>query len=107
MNITYVQSATVDNQDHLYEYARMFNVDVGPINMGGWTLEDLDGNVYMFPTLYVLPGESVAVWVCTSGDGAADYNLHWGLCQEVWDNFGDVAYLYDSYGQLVDTLSVP
>ena len=101
MSITYILPVTFDNQDAIGEYVRMFNNDIGPINMAGWTLTDSDGNSMVFPEVIVWPGESVAVHVCDVGSGNGDHTIYWAACREIWGNTGETAYLYDADGRLM------
>lgn len=74
-------------------------------NMTGWVLTDnTRSNRYIFPHYTLEPGEMVTVYT-TTGESVPD-SLYWGRVQDVWNNDGDVAYLYDPDGLLVSSYPV-
>ena len=73
--------------------------------MAGWVLTDDNGsNRYTFPAYSLGPGEMVTVY--TGAGEPAPGSLYWGRMQDVWNNDGDVAYLYEPDGRLVSSYSV-
>ncbi len=86
------------------ERVRITNTGDGDLDLSGYTLEDAAGNSYTFPDGFTLaPGASV--WV-HSGSGDADYDdLYAEFGHEVWNDYGDTAYLYDEDGDEADSRS--
>ena len=68
--------------------------------LAGWTLSDLAGHAYVFPSSRLAAGGSLRVWTGPGMDAAA--NLYWGRDAAVWTNIGDRARLRDAWGALVD-----
>ncbi len=68
------------------------------IDLTGWSIADAAGNTYTFATDF---GDRVVVW----GGGEADGRGPAWSRATVWNNAGDVAYLYDATGALVDVLA--
>ncbi|MFW6075502.1 MAG: lamin tail domain-containing protein, partial [Chloroflexota bacterium] len=86
------------------EYVDIQNVDDRPVDLTGWRLEDEVGNSYTFPDDVVIGIDAtIRIHVCDGEDSETD--LYWGRCSAVWNNDGDTAYLYDSFGDLVHSLS--
>lgn len=78
---------------------------VVPQDMAGWVLTDDTGkNCYTFPEYSLAPGEMVTVY--TGAGDEAPGSLYWGRVQDVWNNDGDVAYLYEPNGRLVSSYIV-
>lgn len=74
-------------------------------NMAGWVLTDDTGsNRYTFPDYSLSSGEMVTVY--TGAGEPATGSLYWGRVQDVWNNDGDVAYLYEPDGRLVSSYPV-
>ena len=87
------------------EWVTVQNTGTSSLDMAGWVLTDDSGsNRYTFPRYSLGPGEMVTVYtgMGTPAIGA----LYWGRTQDVWNNKGDVAYLYEPDGQLVSSLCV-
>jgi|GEM_PF-1323166 len=94
--------------DGLREYITVVNRGTVPQPMSGWVLASLRGErFYRFPTeVIVFPGIVTAIY---SGQGAQDdppCALFWTE-QQVWNNKGDVAVLFDANGGEVDYLAYP
>jgi len=86
------------------EYALIENRAAGSQDMSGWTLSDDSDHSYTFPDGFILPGgSSVSVWTKSGADTGAD--LYWGRSSAVWANEGDTAFLRDSAGTLIDSVS--
>ncbi|HOA69755.1 MAG TPA: lamin tail domain-containing protein [Methanosarcina thermophila] len=74
--------------------------------MKGWKIKDKDAkHTYSFPSSYTLePKNTVTLY---SGKGTNTANtLYWGRSENthVWNNDGDIAYLYDNAEKLVSML---
>ncbi len=69
-----------------------------PVSLDGWRLTDEGANhVYGFAETTLPAGGSVTI---ATGTAAGD--IKWKN-DNVWNNDGDTAYLYDSAGRLVST----
>jgi hypothetical protein len=97
--ITYIEY-NPPGDDVQGEYVRIENSGGLAANMTNWTLADIAGHVYTFPTFTLNPGAYVRVWTKSGTDTASD--LYWGRGAAVWNNTGDCAYLRDSGGSLID-----
>jgi LysM repeat protein len=62
----------------------------------GWTLRDAQGNVYVFPQLYLGPGAEVRVH--TGGGDNTPLHLFWNRDTAVWQEAGDTAVVADPRG---------
>jgi Lamin Tail Domain len=82
------------------EYVRIRNSGSVDAVLTGWTLRDLAGTTYTFPTFTLAPGGEVLVWVKAGTDDGG--NLYWGRSQAVWNNTGDSAILSDQNGAEID-----
>lgn len=79
------------------EYIKLKNISDEIINLSGWKIVSRIGNLeYSFKNLELKPGYVVTLY---SGH-SAEKNV-W-TNQFIWNNEGDVAYLYDNLGNLVD-----
>ncbi len=75
------------------------------VRMEGWTLTDVQGNVYTFPNLFLGTGGSVRVHTASGSNSATD--LYWGQDAPVWGEPGDIATLRDESGLIVATFELP
>lgn len=79
------------------EYIKLKNISNETINLAGWRIVSRIGKQeYRFKSLELKPGYVVTLY---SGN-SAEKNV-W-TNQFIWNNEGDVAYLYDDEGNLVD-----
>ena len=62
----------------------------------GWTLRDAQGNVYVFPRLYL--GAGAEVRVHTSRGEDTPLHLYWNRDTAVWQEAGDTAVIADERG---------
>lgn len=88
------------------EYVVITNNGDISIDMTGYTLWDDSGywNPYEFPNGFTLnSGAEVTVYTGSGSD--TDTELYWGRGSPIWNNDGDIAYLYDSMDNLVDSYS--
>lgn len=85
-----------------FEFAQFENFG-SPINIGGWTLSDGQGNRYTFPPLVMPKGYQVRVWTGPGPDflgaGVADLYAHFE--REVWGDLRDTVTLRDAQGRVV------
>jgi hypothetical protein len=86
-----------------HEWVDITNHDVIAVQLAGWRLTDASGTTYEFPTFKLLPGATVRLHVARGVDTATD--LYWGRTGSVWNNGGDIGYLYDASGALVSTFA--
>ncbi|UPW02063.1 thermonuclease family protein [Halorussus gelatinilyticus] len=86
------------------ERVQIKNTGSGELDLSGYALEDEAGHTYTFPDGFTLAsGESV--WV-HSGSGTDDSDdLYAAFGHEIWNDYGDTAYLYDESGSEVDRRS--
>jgi LysM repeat protein len=75
----------------------------GLVEIGGWTLEDGDGNTYTFPDYQMFGGRSVLLYT-REGDNTPRA-LYWGLEQAIWGDPRQTITLRDRGGETV--LSIP
>jgi LysM repeat protein len=75
-------------------------------DMQGWTLSDVDGNVYTFPNFRLWGnGSSVTVHTRIGQDGNPPANFFWGKLEAIWSP-GEVATLKDGQGNVMATFTV-
>jgi endonuclease/exonuclease/phosphatase family metal-dependent hydrolase len=89
------------------EWVAIQNTGTGgvPQDMSGWVITDETGkNRYTFPEYSLGSGEMVTVYTGAGDDMTG--SLYWGRVQDVWNNDGDVAYLYEPGGLLVSSYNV-
>ncbi len=93
-----------DRENPNGEWIELMNTGDAPVDLTGYTLKDEANHIYTFPSFVLEPGQKVRVY---SGKGRDTKKaLYWGLENEaVWNNDGDVAFLRDSQGNLVDTFA--
>lgn len=74
------------------------------VNLTGWTLSDLDGNVYTFPETRLFNDGLLEVW--TQVGENTPLRRYWGLTRPVWGDPGDVISLKDATGAVQATLRI-
>jgi LysM repeat protein len=72
------------------------------VTITGWTLSDLDGNVYTFPETRLFNDGLMEVW--TQVGSNTPVKRYWGLTRAVWGDPGDVITLMDADGNVQATL---
>ena len=78
--------------------------NLGPrVNIKGWTLADLRGNIYVFPDFLLENNAGVRVHTEAGLDTATD--LYWGRTSAVWDA-NDTATLKDRNGTVIDSYTI-
>ncbi|MCK5398325.1 MAG: lamin tail domain-containing protein [Thermoplasmata archaeon] len=76
------------------------NEGTASIDMTGWTVKDESTHIYEFQDFVLSPGQSVSL---RSGEGTDTMvNVYWHDDSSVWNNDGDVCFLRDGNGLLVD-----
>ena len=75
----------------------------GTVNrsLGNWTVRDVNGHVYKFPTFTIKPGYAVTLHTGSGTNNST--HVYWGMGNYVWNNAGDTAYLRNSSGTLQDS----
>jgi LysM repeat protein len=76
----------------------------GVAPLAGWTVEDGEGHVYIFPAFTLHNGGSVVLHTGAGSDTVID--LYWGLDEAVWTS-GKVASLRDAAGDVHSTFQIP
>jgi competence protein ComEC len=86
------------------EWVKLKNRGDFPVPISGWTLTDSTGSFsYTIPAFVAMPGTSVTLY---TGSGMMnDTALFMGYTQPVWGNSGDIAFLKDGNGNLIDKRS--
>ena len=90
--------------DFRTEFVLVRGTGSGEISLKGWTLEDDDGNRFVFPQLTLFQDGAVAVHTASGMDTVVD--LYWDLDHAVWDS-GDPVILSDANGNVRATYRVP
>lgn len=90
-----------DPPDPLDEYIEIENNGSSDVDMDGWWIKADSGPRYDFEDFTLDGGDSVRVWTRNGTD--TDSNLYMGRIEEFWNDSGDVAYLRDEDGGIVDT----
>ncbi len=83
------------------EWVQIHNYGTTARALTGWTLRDLQGHVYKFPTFTLRPGSSVRVH--TGSATNTRYDLYWHSRAYIWNNTGDKAIVRNSAGSTIDT----
>jgi hypothetical protein len=79
-----------------------------PVEMTGWTLEDLDGNLFTFPEFTFAPNAWLRIWTLAAaeeeGDLESTTDLFWGLeAETLWQMESDTATLRNTLGEEIST----
>lgn len=96
VRIIYIEHSPVVALD---EYVQLENLGGAGQMLTGWTLRDLAGRTFTFPSFTLSAGGAVRVWTRSGTNTATD--LYWGSGSAIWNNSGDTAYLRDAAGNLV------
>lgn len=70
----------------------------------GWTLRDAQGNVYVFPKLYL--GTGAEIRVHTGGGENTPLHLYWNRDTAVWQEAGDTVVVADERGVIYASKSL-
>lgn len=92
-----------NDHENLNEEWVCFSNRGGDADMTNWQVEDEANHSYQFPSFMLPVGVTVRLHTGSGTDTAAD--LYWGSGRAIWNNSGDIVYLYDSSGNLVDEYS--
>ncbi|HEX7168635.1 MAG TPA: lamin tail domain-containing protein [Acidimicrobiales bacterium] len=89
--------------DIKHEYALIRNEAWDPVDVEGWTIEDLFGHRYTFGPRTIAARSAVRLY---SGTGTDDgERVYWNRKQAVWTNTGDSAILRDASGREIHRYS--
>ncbi|MEM4389894.1 MAG: lamin tail domain-containing protein [Candidatus Micrarchaeia archaeon] len=80
------------------EYIVFENVCDRNIELAGWRLEDAAGNRYSFPPYLLLAHSTLSIHSGCGEDNTP--NIYWCSPNPIWNNDGDVIYLFDKDGAL-------
>ncbi len=84
------------------EWVQIGNFGTKPWKLTGWTLRDLSGSRFKFPSGFtVQPGVTVTIHT-GKGTNRAQH-LYWRQGNYIWNNTGDKATLRNAAGKVVDT----
>jgi LysM repeat protein len=100
IEITEILAAGQVDQERLV----ITNLGARLADMQGWTLSDVEGNIYDFPNFRLWSGGNVTVHTRIGQDGNPPANFYWGKLEAVWSP-GEVATLKDAGGTIVSTLT--
>ena len=76
----------------------------GELGLQGWSLQDEDGNLYVFPALTLFKDGAVTVY--TKGGTNNVVELFWGFGKAVWES-GETVSLVDPQGEEQATYQIP
>ena len=82
------------------EFVEIHNPGSYPIQMQGWRIKDSQNHIFTFPDFVMQPGAYCQIYTDWYEEGTC--GLSFDHPTQIWDNFGECAYLYDAQGQLVD-----
>lgn len=82
------------------EFICFQNADGDAADLTEWYVKDQGGNKYTFPPFALAGGAYVRVHTGIGTNSSTD--LYWGSPREVWNNSGDIVYLYDKDALLVE-----
>ncbi len=70
------------------------------VNITNWVVKDEAAHIYQFGNIYLSPGQSITL---STGSGTdTNSTVYWGSDTSIWNNDGDVIFLRDRKGHLVD-----
>ena len=87
------------------EYVEIQNNDSQPIQVQGWTVQDLAGHSLIIPYLVMQPGQLCRIY--TNEQHAQWCGLSYQRGSAIWNNRGDTAILSNKSAVTVDTCSYP
>ena len=102
----YVKSPGADNRSNSSlnaEWIRVKNFGTTRRTLTGWTIRDVSGKAFKFPSFTLAAGASVTLHTGRGTNTRTD--LYWGQDNYIWNNSGDTAGLRSSSGTLVDRCS--
>ena len=83
------------------EYVCLENWGDTPADLTGWHIRDEGNHVYTFPAISLAARARLALHSGAGVDTPTD--LYWGRDKAVWNDTGDVVYLYDAAWNPIDT----
>jgi endonuclease YncB( thermonuclease family) len=101
VEITEIDPVQASGLDGLgVERVEFMNVGSVDVDMSDWTVKDESTHIYHFEDFSLSVGSSV---VLRSGLGTdTDSSVYWQLDSSIWNNAGDICFLRDENGLLVD-----
>jgi micrococcal nuclease len=94
-----------DNNNLNGEFVVIKNIGEKTINLQNWSIKDQATHFYYFKAITLEPQESLIIY---TGEGFDSGNkLFWNSKTPIWNNAGDIAYLFDANGDLVTFVSFP
>jgi micrococcal nuclease len=110
LKITTVQAdASGDDRRNLNdEYVRICNVSDDHVELQGFAVQDASGHRYIFPKGQLEPGYTALLLSGSGRDTTRRGQLifHWDSATPIWNNDGDVAFLFDPAGKRIDSFRV-
>jgi len=88
-----------DRQNLNGEYLILRNSCTYPVELSGWRLADNTSKEYIFKSFTLMNKTIVTLHTGSGQDNETD--LYWGQSWPVWNNNGDILYLWDSEGNLI------
>lgn len=88
-----------DHDNPNNEWVEFENTGDGAVNLQYWRLEDKANHDYSFPDVTLQPGDTVRVY--TGSGSNTDSELYWGSSRAIWNDDGDIVYLYNDDGELI------
>jgi len=82
------------------EWARITNFTAKARKLTGWTVRDISGHIFHFPTYTLRAGASVKIHTGRGANTRTD--LYWRQDNYVWNNDGDTAILKNAAGVRID-----
>lgn len=71
------------------------------VDIGNFRLSDGEEKTsYIFPAGLTIPPEGMITLYSGTGNNS-DFELYWGVTEDIWDDTGDTAKLFDNSGKLV------
>ncbi len=86
------------------EHVELLRTGEGELSLAGWTLEDGEGNNYVFPMLTLYKGGTINIYTRSGQDTVID--LYWGLQAPIWRS-GKTVSLYDAEHTLRASYAIP
>ncbi len=72
------------------------------LNLTGYTLSDDDGYTFIFPNGFGIDDGHILTIHTGLGENTLT-DLYWGCNTPIWNNDGEIAYLQNKYGDLIDS----
>lgn len=88
-----------DHDNPNNEWVEFENTGDGAVNLQYWRLEDDANHDYTFPDVTLQPGDTVRVY--TGSGSNTDSELYWESSRAIWNDGGDVVYLYNDDSELI------